>query len=221
MANPLRTRPATSTPVSVVLIAVNVAMYVGQVITQQRLTEWGVLFGPFVADGQWWRIITSGFLHAGLLHIGFNMYALWIFGPTLERGLGPIRFALIYLAGLLGGSAAVLAFGFVQPTLGASGAVLGLGGCLAAVLWARGVNIFRTSLATVLIINLALPLISNISFWGHLGGTVAGFLAGATVAWLPGRIRMTANQATAAVGGLCLVLLVAAATAASVGGLVG
>ncbi|MFV0258857.1 MAG: rhomboid family intramembrane serine protease [Acidimicrobiales bacterium] len=219
--NPLQTRPAAQTPVTVALIAVNLAMYAGQVLSRQALTEWGILFGPAVAVGEWWRVITGGFLHADLLHIGFNMYALWIFGPSLERGLGPVRYALIYLAGLLGGSFAVLAFAFIQPTLGASGAVLGLGGCLAAVYWARGINIFRTSLAPVLLINLALPLISNISFWGHLGGTVAGFLAGLVVAWLPTKIRMTATQATAAVGGLCVILLIAAAAVADRGGLIG
>ena len=162
------------TPVTVTLIALNVAAFLLRdliVDPPLNLTNWGLLFGPAVQDGEWWRIITSGFLHANLLHLGFNMYALWIFGPTLERGLGSIRFTLAYASGLIGGAAAVMLFNFNTPTLGASGAVLGLAGALAAVLWSRGVAITQTSLGGIFIINLALPLlVPQISFWGHLGG---------------------------------------------------
>lgn len=173
-------------PLTMALIAVNVVAFVGQLVTRDAITTEGLLWGPGIEQGELWRIVTGGFLHSGLLHLGFNMYALWIFGPNLEKGLGTLRFAIIYLAGLLGGTVAVLTFTFEQPTLGASGAVLGLAGGLSAVLWARGINIFRTSLSAILLINLALPLIApGISFWGHLGGIVAGFIAGALLAWLP------------------------------------
>ncbi len=157
-------------PLTTALIVANVVAFVAQIVSQDLVTEVGLLWGPAVQDGELWRIVTGGFLHSGLLHLGFNMYALWIFGPNLEKGLGSVRFGIIYAAGLLGGSLAVLAFGFTQATLGASGAVLGLAGGLSAVLWARGINIFKTSLSAILLINLALPiLVPGISFWGHLG----------------------------------------------------
>ncbi len=198
-------------PVTTALITANVVAFVFQVGTNGALTRWGLLFGPAIDFGEWWRIITGGFLHAGLLHIGFNMYALWIFGPALEKGVGALRFALIYVAGLLGGSLAVLLFDFNQSTLGASGAVLGLAGGLAAVLMTRGVNIFQTSLGAIFLINLALPvLVPGISFWGHAGGILGGFLAGLAVSWLPERAGVADRAATAAAGILAAGLFAAA-----------
>ncbi len=197
-------------PLTTALIAVNVVAFVAQIFSQDLITELGWLFGPRVQDGELWRIVTSGFLHSGLMHLGFNMYALWIFGPNLEKGLGSVKFGIIYLAGLLGGSMAVLAFNFGQPTLGASGAVLGLAGGLSAVLWARGINIFRTSLSAILLINLALPLIfPGISFWGHFGGIVAGFIAGAILTWLPQRTGMGETSSRLVGVGFSVLLLAA------------
>jgi len=211
-------------PVTTALIALNIVAFFfqGMIVgdppeTLQRL---GRLWGPAFADGEWWRIVTSGFLHGGLLHIGFNMYALWIFGPLLERGLGSVRFALAYTAGLLGGGAAVVLFDFGQPTLGASGAVLGLAGALAAVLWSKGVPITQTSLGGVLVMNLALPLlVPLISFWGHFGGIVAGFAAGWLLSWLPDRYGQPANVAIGATAALCAGLFALAVVGASVGGI--
>ncbi|MCP3992917.1 MAG: rhomboid family intramembrane serine protease [Actinomycetia bacterium] len=202
-----RARP----PVTIALIILNVGAYVIQdlVVGDPPATVqwWGLLFGPAVQEGEWWRIVTSGFLHGSLLHIGFNMYALWIFGPTLERGLGPIRFGLAYAAGLLGGAMAVLLFNFETPTLGASGAVLGLAGALAAVLWSRGIAITQTSLGGIFIINLALPLlVSGISFWGHFGGIAAGFVAGWLLSWLPDRYNQSMGVAVGTTVGLCVIL---------------
>ena len=194
-------------PVTTALIVANVIAFVFQLGTDGALTRWGYLLGPAIEFGEWWRVVTGGFLHAGLLHIGFNMYALWLFGPTLEKGVGALRFALIYLSGLFGGSLAVLLFNFNQPTLGASGAVLGLAGGLAAVLMTRGVNIFQTSLGAIFLINLGLPiLVPGISFWGHLGGIAGGFLAGLAVAWLPERVGTSLQAATAAAGALTVAL---------------
>ena len=197
-------------PVTTALIVANVVAFVFQLGTNGALTRWGLLLGPAIEIGEWWRIVTGGFLHAGLLHIGFNMYALWIFGPTLEKGVGTVRFALIYLAGLLGGTLAVLLFNYNQSTLGASGAVLGLAGGLAAVLLTRGVNIFQTSLGAIFLINLALPLlVPIISFWGHFGGIAGGFLAGLAVSWLPERAGAADRAATAAAAALVIGLFAA------------
>ncbi len=202
-------------PLTTALIVANVVAFVAQIASQGLVTELGLLWGPGIRAGELWRIVTGGFLHSGLLHLGFNMYALWIFGPNLEKGLGTVRFGIIYLAGLLGGSMAVLAFNFSQPTLGASGAVLGLAGGLSAVLWARGINIFKTSLSAILLINLALPILfPGISFWGHLGGIVAGFIAGAILTWLPKRSGLSEATARLLGMGFTALLLVGAVVVA-------
>lgn len=144
----------------------------------------GVLWGPYVERNEWWRIVTSGFLHSGLMHVGFNAYALYLFGPTMERLIGPLRTAIVYAGGLFGGAAAVLAFDFTQATLGASGAVLGLAGGLAAVLMVNGQSIRQTSLGGIFFLNLALPiLVPRISFWGHFGGIAGGFAVGYVIGW--------------------------------------
>jgi len=181
------------------IIGLCVAVFFGQMITGEG--DWaagevyreGVLFGPYVQihdqvgrpSGQLWRIITSGFLHGGLLHLGINMYALYAFGPVIQQAVGLGRAALIYAGGLFGGSAAVLLFNWGQPTLGASGAVLGLAGGLTGIMWARGANITQTPLFRVMLINLALPLfVPFISFWGHFGGVAGGFAVGAAMAMI-------------------------------------
>lgn len=204
-------RSGSQTPVTRALIIMNVVAFFLQSVTfgdsTATLQIRGLLFGPAVEAGEWWRVVTSGFLHANLLHIAFNMYALWIFGQPLERTLGPVRYAFAYTAGLIGGGAAVLLFNFNTPTLGASGAVLGLAGALAAVLWSRGIAITQTSLGGLFVINLALPLlIPRISFWGHLGGILAGFAAGWLLSWLPDRYQQSMRSALTATAGLCVVL---------------
>lgn len=202
-------------PVTTALIIVNVVAFFAQQATDRSggfsLTNWGILFGPLVGAGEWWRIVTSGFLHGGLMHLGFNMLALWSFGPALERALGPARYALAYLASLLAGTVAVLTFNYTTPTLGASGAVLGLAGALTAVLWSQGIKPNQTSLGGIFLINLLLPLlVPRISFWGHLGGIAGGFAAGWLLSWLPVRYRQPASTALGATAGLCLALLAVA-----------
>lgn len=204
----------------VALIAVNVIAFLANEMTSGELNFRGVLFGPLVQDGEWWRVITSGFLHRGLFHLAMNMYGLWILGQSLEEGLGKVRLGLVYLAGLLGGSFAVLAFGFAQPTLGASGAVLGLAGALAAVLWSRGISLTQTSLGFILALNLAIPvLIPGISFWGHLGGIAAGFAGGWLVSWLPQRFGQSQQTAIAATAALCGLLAAGIVVVTGTGGL--
>jgi membrane associated rhomboid family serine protease len=174
-------------PLTVGLLVVNAVLFGLQLVTGggvvgPGVTVWGVLFGPAVADGEYWRMVTSGFLHANVPHILFNSWALWVLGPVVEGAFSRTRVIGIYLAGLFGGSALVLWFNWSTPTLGASAAVLGLGGAIVAVMTARGVSLRSNSLVGVLVINLALPiLIPGISFWGHLGGILGGFAAGYVV----------------------------------------
>ena len=171
--------------VTVLLIAVNVLLFFGM-STQSgfgsaggRLFQDGALFGPAVADGDWWRLITSGFLHSGILHIGFNMYVLWFLGNLLEPSLGPFRFAGLYLASLLTGSFAVLLLQPNAATIGASGAIFGLMGAAFVMQRARGVDPMQSGIGPIILINLALGfIIPNVSVAGHVGGLLGGALCG-------------------------------------------
>lgn len=140
------------------------------------ISQGSIVIGP---DHEWFRLLTSGFLHYGIIHIAFNMYFLWILGNQMEVSLGRGRFALLYLAGLLGGSAGAMLLSSNGFTAGASGAVFGLLGAYAVGIWQRGVNVFQTQIGTLLLINLFLTFfVSNISIGGHLGGLVAGGICG-------------------------------------------
>ncbi len=160
-----------------VLVAVFAAQFVGVPITSRGLT-----WGPAVADGQWWRLVTGGFLHGGLLHIGFNGYLLWQLGRMIEPVLGRARFVGVYLAGLAGGSAGIMLLGWDERSLGASGAVFGLMGAAMVLLRRRGINPWQTSIGSLVLLNLVLTfVIPRISIGGHLGGLVGGALAALAV----------------------------------------
>lgn len=128
---------------------------------------------------QWYRLVSSGFLHYGIIHIAFNMFMLYQLGQLLERRLGRAKFGLLYGASLLGGSLGVIIVN--QPGLsgGASGAVFGLMAAAAVGLQRQGINVFSTGLGTTLLLNLFLTFtISGISIGGHLGGAAAGAICG-------------------------------------------
>jgi membrane associated rhomboid family serine protease len=134
---------------------------------------------------EWWRLLATGFLHAGVMHIASNLYALYIIGPQVERLFRAKGFIWIYLTSLLGGSALVtLLSPLNRPTVGASGAILGLMGALLVYLWQYRdlLSNARNSvsrLASVIMLNLIIGLVPGVSLWGHLGG----FLAGSIAAW--------------------------------------
>jgi membrane associated rhomboid family serine protease len=123
--------------------------------------------------------VTSGFLHAGFIHIFFNMYLLWVLGNQLERVMGSLRFGTLYLTALLCGSFGALVQTTVSPVVGASGAVFGLMGATAVELRRRGYDPFSGGLGGLILINLALGFIPglHIAFGGHIGGLVGGILA--------------------------------------------
>ena len=134
-----------------------------------------------VAGGEWWRLVTSGFLHSGLLHIAFNMYFIWMFGQLLEPSLGRVRFALLYFVSLLGGSiGAMLLSSPWSMTVGASGAAFGLLGAALVVSRLRKIDSLTNDLVMLAVINFAIGFIPglNISIGGHLGGFIAGAAAG-------------------------------------------
>jgi membrane associated rhomboid family serine protease len=169
------------TLVTYVLIAVNVALYMWTISGRGNQNEFRIaLAKPFLTiDHEYYRLITSGFLHYSIFHIGFNMVLLYQLGQLLEPAIGRVRFSLIYFASLLAGSFGAL---LVQPnglTGGASGAVFGLMAAAAIGLHRRGVNVFQTGIGTVLVVNLFITFtIPGISVGGHLGGAIAGALCG-------------------------------------------
>ena len=155
------------------------------------------LAGQGVAHGQWWRIITGGFLHENLLHIGFNMYVLYILGQMLEPALGRLRFAVIYGVSLLTGSLGALLVSPHSLTVGASGAVFGLMGAAAIEMRARQIPLMQSGIGALILINLVISFaLPGISWAGHIGGLLGGALA-AVVIQLGARYR---SQALALAG---------------------
>jgi membrane associated rhomboid family serine protease len=168
-----------------------------------------------VASGEWWRLVTGGFLHApnNPLHIMFNMYALYWLGTMLEPVLGRGRFLGLYFASLLAGSLGALAL--TDPnraTVGASGAVFGLMAAAFVFQHARGVNPMQSGIGPVILLNLGITfLIPGISIGGHLGGLVGGGVAALAIDRL-GALRRGALIPVAA----CVAIGVGSAVAAVV-----
>ena len=172
------------------LMAINIGVFVWMAIKDSgslggELTQTHVDLGlnaiPLRFGDEWYRLVTSGFVHFGIIHLAFNMFMLYQLGQLLERWMTPVQFALLYFASLLGGSFGVLllqgeSFGV---TAGASGAIFGLLGAAAVGMHRRGVNIFSTGIGTTLILNLFITFsVKGISIGGHLGGLVAGAICG-------------------------------------------
>jgi membrane associated rhomboid family serine protease len=187
-------------------------------VSESSTSTWlyrnGVLFGPLVHDGELWRLVTGGFLHSGLLHIGFNMLLLYWLGTEIERRLGSVRFGLVYLTALLGGSLGALVQTTATPTVGASGAVFGLMGYALVEMRRQGVNPLQSQIGFLLIFNVVLSLRpgANISFGGHLGGLLFGALAAVVLheaarrrgpAWL-GPALLVGLSAIAVVGAILM-----------------
>jgi membrane associated rhomboid family serine protease len=170
--------------VTQVLIALNVIVYIATVVQGSGLNSpggeifaKGLLFGPFVAGGDWWRLITSAFLHANILHLLFNMLALWWFGTPVELFLGRVRFLLVYLVSGLAGAAGALLASPTAPTVGASGAIFGILGA-ALVLERQRLYVLGGSALTIIVINIIFSLaVPGISIGGHIGGLVGGALS--------------------------------------------
>ncbi len=174
--------------VTYTIIAINLAVFAWLVIQEPRAFgesnratqgQFDLALREDLVDGQWYRLITSGFLHFGIIHILFNMLLLFQLGNLLERAIGRVRFGLLYFAALLAGSAGAL---LTQPNSlvgGASGAVFGLMAAAFVGLRNRGVNPFSTGIGTVLVLNLMLTFVlPGIAIGGHIGGIVGGAVAG-------------------------------------------
>jgi membrane associated rhomboid family serine protease len=216
-----RQRHATGTWL---LVAVNVAIYIAMVIDAGRiatfptrpLIAWGALFAPRVADGEWWRLFTATFLHVHVLHIAFNMIALCMVGPVVERLVGIRTFLIFYVASGLAGTALSLWFHPLTTAAGASGSIIGLYGVLLAMM-------FERHPATPLTLDEQAPFVSRLLLHGHLqdavgiiastlifgwfdphadnAGHIGGFLGGCLFGWIAGRDiewRLPAPRASAA-----------------------
>ena len=213
------------------LVAVNVAIYIAMVIEAGRigtfptrlLIAWGALFAPRVADGEWWRLFTATFLHVHVLHIAFNMIALCMVGPVVERLVGIRTFLIFYVASGLAGAALSLWFHPLTTAAGASGSIIGLYGVLLAMTFERHPT-------TPLTLDEQAPFVSRLLLHGHLqdavgiiastlifgwfdpradnaahtGGFVAGFLfgwaGGRRIEWRLPTMRVSAAAAAIAIG---------------------
>jgi membrane associated rhomboid family serine protease len=202
------------------LIAVNVIVFLAEGGTAFTLTgevnlnssyvaNHGLLWGPFIeASHQYYRLLTSGFIHLDILHIGLNMYVLYWLGRLLEPAIGRWRLLAIYFTGLLAGSLGVLLVSPNNPTAGASGAIFGLMGAAFWEAHQRGAIAVRNQLVMLIGINLLLTLgISGISIGAHIGGLIGGAIA--TIAFQQADRRRLPSLGYAA----CLALSVIAVAA--------
>lgn len=182
--NPTGTPGGGATPATYALIAINVIVFLVELaggsggLSVNGGSKFFVdfaLFGPSVAEGEWYRLVTSGFLHVSIIHIGFNMFLLLFLGRLLEPALGTPRFLVLYFASLLAGSFGAL---IVEPnalTVGASGAVFGLAGATVVIARGRGMDALAGEIGFLIVFNLVWSFIGpNISVGGHVGGLIGG-----------------------------------------------
>ncbi|HEY2479075.1 MAG TPA: rhomboid family intramembrane serine protease [Solirubrobacterales bacterium] len=193
--NPTGTPTALSLggyPATMVLIAINVIVYLVEVakgggglsLGINTIYNTGGLFGPAVSqEGDWWRIITNGFVHVSVLHIGFNMLLLYFMGRLLEPAIGSVRFSFIYFVSLLAGSFVALWFSPDSVSAGASGAIFGILGATFVIARGRKLEAVAGQIGFLIIFNLIFTFAdAGISVGAHIGGLVAGVLCGLLIA---------------------------------------
>ncbi|BBY81304.1 rhomboid family intramembrane serine protease [Mycolicibacterium pulveris] len=203
-------RPSAGPVVTYVLIAVNVVMFVLQNVSPD-LQRALVMHSGAVAGGDLYRLLTSAFLHYGLTHLLFNMWALYVVGPPLEAALGRLRFSGLYFLSALGGSVLVYLLSPVTAaTAGASGAIFGLFGATFVV--GKRLNLDVRWVVAIIVLNLVftfiIPLFTsvNISWQGHLGGLITGAVVAGAYAYAPPKTRNVVQASVTA----ALLLLFAA-----------
>ncbi len=213
-------RSGTDAPMlTYILIGICVVAYIGGTAGGASLTGSGIggstlvtegaLSRAAIADGEYWRLVTAGFLHAGFFHLLFNMFSLYILGTMLEPAIGRVRFALIYFVSLLSGSFGALLIE-TNPnalTVGASGAIFGLMSAAVIVMRNRGINPMESGLGLWIGLNLLLTFtIPNISIGGHIGGLIGGAITALVLFDLSDAVRVPA----VALNAVCVALGVAA-----------
>jgi membrane associated rhomboid family serine protease len=194
---------AVSLDATRVLVGLNLLVFAAMVLSsslrtcffpsQDLLLRWGANLGALTVHGEYWRLFTSIFIHAGILHLGLNMYALWVFGPTVAKTFGTGRFLAVYFLSGLSGALASTVWNPAQTSAGASGALVGTAGAMLAAMVlgaardekARGFVqplVFFAVICASLLYGFFIPQIDNAA---HIGGLAGGFLCG--LALLPGR----------------------------------
>ena len=214
----VRMREMAAVPrVTYALIAINVIVYLTE---KGQFTLTGEAYGKVINEGdlyraaiseghQYYRLLTSAFLHVDLLHIGFNMYLLYLLGRMLEPAIGSVRFFAIYFTSLLAGSFGVV-FATASASLGASGAIFGLMGAAVVELRARRISVMESGIGGLIVINLIFSFtFANISVGAHIGGLIGGAVAGLA-------IRTADNHRMQALGLIACVLLSAACVAGAI-----
>jgi rhomboid protease GluP len=164
------------------LLVVNLLVFgLTELVGQDVVFGWGAKSNPEIWAGQYWRLVTPIFLHAGVLHLAFNNYALYVIGPQIERPFGHVRFLGIYMLAGVAGTLASLIFSQAQ-SVGASGAIFGLIGAMIVFLY-QNRTLFgpagQTGLRSVIwltVINLLISFAPGIDLWGHAGGLMGGLL---------------------------------------------
>jgi membrane associated rhomboid family serine protease len=221
-------------PLTVALIVANVFVYLLQTQTSDtvvsmnsgttggsQLVQGSIdgdfgLWGPMVASGEWWRLLSSGFLHASVLHIGSNMLALFFIGRALEPALGTLRLGLIYFVSLAAGSLGVIILEPDALSIGASGAIFGLMGAFVVFARSRGISPMQSGIGGVILLNLVITFtIPGISIGGHLGGLVGGAALVAIMVEIDRRRRDPAPFVAVSLAAFAALLVVAVLLARS------
>jgi membrane associated rhomboid family serine protease len=206
-------------PVTKILIAINVAIYLVTAVQGPGInapggslyTKW-VLFGPYVAHGDWWRLVTAMFLHGSIVHIGFNMVALYFIGTPVELYLGRARYLGLYFVSGLAGSAGALMQSPLTPVVGASGAIFGILGAMLIIEWQVTGRLAGQAM-TWIMINLVISFtIPGISWGGHVGGLIGGILV--MLAYAAWDERGRAASGRLGLGGALGLIVVAAGSVA-------
>jgi len=203
-----------------VLIGINVAVALGSIlgggdatggVSGSSLLEEGSVSRATIAEGEYWRLLTAGFLHSGFFHLAFNMLSLYILGGLLEPAVGRFRFGLIYLVSLLAGSFGALLLEPESATVGASGAIFGLMGAGVVIMRNAGISLMESGLGLWIGLNLLITFTApGLSIGGHLGGLAGGTVAALLLYDLRDRLRVPASLPT----GLCLAIAIASVAGA-------
>ncbi|MEK6276763.1 MAG: rhomboid family intramembrane serine protease [Actinomycetota bacterium] len=214
---------AAGAPATFVLIGISVVAFLAELAGGVGglegggpvITDFGV-FGPAIADGEWYRIVTGTFLHAGPIHLLFNMFALYILGTFLEPSLGAARFTALYVASMLAGSLGVVVLEPVTNSVGASGAVFGLFAAAFVIARGRGMEQIATQLGALILLNLLITFtVPRISIGAHLFGAGAGVLCALLI--LAGdRGRLGPNRMVAEIGAMVALGVISAVATVAV-----
>ncbi|MGA8619372.1 MAG: rhomboid family intramembrane serine protease [Candidatus Sulfotelmatobacter sp.] len=211
MRTPWVRRSESTIGLTQIIFGINAAVFLGMAISASSIMEfpsaelvrWGANVGALTISGEWWRLLTNIFVHAGIIHIAFNMWCLWNLGALAESLYGRWTYAAVYLICGIGASLASAAWHPYVPSVGASGAIFGLAGALLAAFKLGEFSVPRSALSGTLrslgafvvynlIFGFALPGIDNAA---HIGGLVTGLIVGALIAVVAPRQEQAPRRA--------------------------